>query len=467
MKERANALDALRGYAIITMVLSATVVYGILPAWMHHFQEPPPTHQYDANLSGLTWVDLVFPSFLFAMGAAFPFSIGKKFAKGTSRINLLINALWRGVLLLFFAVFVSHFHPYMIESSQSPRSWSLALFCFAMLFAIYMRIPAKIPEWSRWAIQIGAMVIGTLVMINIDYANGYEFNLYTKDIIIFILAHMAVLASCIYIFTIGRPILRFGVLAFYGVMLFWATFPDSVGAKIMSYTPLDWVYNPFYLRYLFILIPASFAGEILMKWMDERNKGEHITNTKPLVAWGMIGVTLLMVIANMCCIYLHEIILSVVITLVLAIIGVWILKDARDYASLWKKLFILGSALMILGIACEPIDGGVKKDGPSFSYMFVTGAMATMLLIFFNVVCDYFKSHRYTNFLVMSGQNPMVAYVACGLVIWPLLQWTGITNYMGVFYTSPFMAFLQGVLLTTMAVLMTIFFTKMKCIWRT
>ena len=31
MKERALSLDALRGYAILTMVLSATIVYGVLP----------------------------------------------------------------------------------------------------------------------------------------------------------------------------------------------------------------------------------------------------------------------------------------------------------------------------------------------------------------------------------------------------------------------------------------------------
>lgn len=60
---RASSLDALRGYAILTMVLSATVVYGILPAWMYHMQEPPPAHVFQPELSGLTWVDLVFPFF--------------------------------------------------------------------------------------------------------------------------------------------------------------------------------------------------------------------------------------------------------------------------------------------------------------------------------------------------------------------------------------------------------------------
>ena len=74
MNNRAYALDALRGYAIITMVLSATIVTQVLPGWMSHAQTPPPDHIFNPSLPGITWVDLVFPFFLFAMGAAFPFS---------------------------------------------------------------------------------------------------------------------------------------------------------------------------------------------------------------------------------------------------------------------------------------------------------------------------------------------------------------------------------------------------------
>ncbi len=41
---RAHSLDALRGYAIMTMILAATEAFGILPAWMYHAQVPPPDH---------------------------------------------------------------------------------------------------------------------------------------------------------------------------------------------------------------------------------------------------------------------------------------------------------------------------------------------------------------------------------------------------------------------------------------
>ena len=112
MNNRALALDALRGYAIITMVLSATIVTHVLPGWMSHAQTPPPDHIFNPSLPGITWVDLVFPFFLFAMGAAFPFSIGKRAEKGDSKLKLVYEAVKRGVQLTFFAIFIQHFYPY-------------------------------------------------------------------------------------------------------------------------------------------------------------------------------------------------------------------------------------------------------------------------------------------------------------------------------------------------------------------
>ena len=134
MNNRAYALDALRGYAIITMVLSATIVTQVLPGWMSHAQTPPPDHIFNPSLPGITWVDLVFPFFLFAMGAAFPFSIGKRAEKGDSKLKLVYEAVKRGVQLTFFAIFIQHFYPYVLSSPQDIRAWLLAILCFAFSF---------------------------------------------------------------------------------------------------------------------------------------------------------------------------------------------------------------------------------------------------------------------------------------------------------------------------------------------
>lgn len=90
-----------------------------------------------------------------------------------------------------------------------------------------------------------------------------------------------------------------------------------------------------------------------------------------------------------------------------------------------------------------------------------------MALMAFHVVCDYFCCHRSTSFLVMSGQNPMIAYVACDLLIYPLFNLLGIMKWLGIFATNPWLGFLQGLLLTSMALLVTMFFTRIKWFWRT
>ena len=83
MNNRAYAVDILRGLAIVGMVLSGYIAWNPdLPAWLFHAQLPPPSFVFDASVAGITWVDLVFPFFLFSMGAAFPLSLGRRLNRG-------------------------------------------------------------------------------------------------------------------------------------------------------------------------------------------------------------------------------------------------------------------------------------------------------------------------------------------------------------------------------------------------
>lgn len=84
-----------------------------------------------------------------------------------------------------------------------------------------------------------------------------------------------------------------------------------------------------------------------------------------------------------------------------------------------------------------------------------------------NIICDYFKCVRSTRFLIMSGQNPMIAYVATDLLIYPILNILGITPLLEYFYSSPWLGFLHGIILTSLTVFITMFFTRIKWYWRT
>ena len=466
MNNRALSLDALRGYAILTMVLSATIVYGILPGWMYHAQVPPPDHAFNPNLPGLTWVDMVFPSFLFAMGAALPFSVGKRLRKGASKLNLALNALWRGVKLTFFAILIQHFYPYM--TGGDLHSQLLAIFCFALLFPMYMRLPWEMPQWVRTAVQLGAMVIGATVMLCMSYPIDYDLNLHlhTSNIIILILANVSVFATLLFIFTFNSRTMRLVVLALlFGIILSADTDPSSWAAWLMQTTPADWLYVPAYLKYLFIVIPGSFAGEILLAHTE---KMQSVPDGTPRTkAWAIAAITLAIVVVNLVCLYCRLLTLNLALNVALLIAGYAVIRRGEGYCALWRELFMAGALMLLLGLAFEPFEGGIKKDPVTFGYLFTTGGMSFMTLILLSVVCDYFKCHRSTAFLVMSGQNPMVAYVACDLLIYPILGICGLMQHLGFFSTSPWLGFLQGVLLTSLAVIVTMFFTRIKWVWRT
>lgn len=466
-EQRAYSLDALRGYAILTMVLSATVAFGILPAWMYHMQEPPPSHAYCPEMSGLTWVDLVFPFFLFAMGAAFPFSIRKKFDRGDGYLKLVLSIIKRGVQLVFFSIFIQHFYPYMLGQPQDTRSWLLAICCFALLFPMFMRIPIKMPEWVHSLIKLSAYGVATIMLLSTNYASGNTFSLYTSNIIILILANMAIFGSIVYLFTMYNWKLRVIVLAVIASLILSSQSVGSWSNILYEYSPLPWMYRFKYLSYLFIVLPGSIAGDILMQWI---NKNDILINKNATLhkkAFAILFISILVILICLIGLYNRWSFITLILTVFSLFIGWIILRNQTGYGKLWNDLLLLGALLLVIGLCLEPFQGGIKKDGPTFSYLFVTSGLGCMALLSFNVICDYFSCRRATSFLTMSGQNPMIAYVACDLLIYPILNLTGITQWFDIFTISPWMGFMKGLLLTSIALLVTIFFTRRKCFWRT
>src|SRR3974390_219932 len=133
---RSYALDALRGLAILGMILSGQLPFGehALPSWMYHAQVPPPKHEWIGTLPGITWVDLVFPFFLFALGAAIPLALTRRLEQGSSKSKTTLFIVERGFLLAFFALYVQAVRPQVISEHPSTATWLVALLGFALLF---------------------------------------------------------------------------------------------------------------------------------------------------------------------------------------------------------------------------------------------------------------------------------------------------------------------------------------------
>ncbi|WP_071145492.1 DUF5009 domain-containing protein [Bacteroides ihuae] len=468
MNKRAYALDALRGYAIITMVLSATVAWRTLPGWMYHAQTPPPERAFNASLTGITWVDLVFPFFLFAMGAAFPFSIGKRLEKGESKLRLIYEAVKRGMQLIFFAIFIQHFYPHVLSNPEDVRAWLLAILCFIVLFPMFMRIPIKMSAWKSLCVKMIAYATAVVMMLTTHYADDRIFDVAFNNIIILLLANMAIFGSIIYLFTMNNRSVRIGLLAILMAILLSAQVEGSWTQIIFNYTPLPWAFHFEYLQYLFIVIPGSIAGEYLLEWIKS-NDG-NISSFESVNKWkafGLIFLTLALIVINLVGLYTHAIFMNLLMNILLLVTGILLLRRGTGFIVLWRRLFISAAFLIILGLCFEPFQGGIKKDPATFSYLFVTSGLAFMALLLLNIICDYFRCLKSTTFLVMSGQNPMMAYVVGNLFIMPVANLLGVASLLVYFNSNAWMGFLRGVILTALSVLVTMYFTKIKWFWRT
>ena len=103
-------------HAAPSRILSVDILRGLTIALMILVNDPgDPRRAYaqldHATWNGLTLTDLVFPTFLFLVGASIIFSLGNRIARGDSRAALARNIVRRAITILLIDFFIALF-PY-------------------------------------------------------------------------------------------------------------------------------------------------------------------------------------------------------------------------------------------------------------------------------------------------------------------------------------------------------------------
>lgn len=280
MKERALAVDLLRGLAIVGMVLSGYISRNPdLPAWLFHAQLPPPSFAFDPSVPGITWVDLVFPFFLFSMGAAFPFSIGRRLDRGAAAVQVAWTILRRGLLLAFFAIVLGNTNLWTLhEALQRPVAASLlTLVVWGAFFAMFIRLRNRSERFNT--LLNGCGIAALLLLLLLYRALGVDVNLYRSDIIILILANVVVAGSFLWWLTRRKPRLRMGLVVLLVALKLAAAVPGSWTESVWNATFAPWLYHTEFLQYLCIVLPGSVAGELIARWLARKGTAAPTAST--------------------------------------------------------------------------------------------------------------------------------------------------------------------------------------------
>ena len=591
-KPRAHALDALRGYAIITMVLSAMEAFSVLPRWMYHAQVPPPDHVFAPTIYGITWVDIIFPFFLFSMGAAIPLSLGRQHAKGESIMKLTWKTVQRWVKLTFFAIFIIHAFPFMLGYEQEWMRYAMPIFFFILLCLMFMPNPFGLSPYKARTITWSAYLVAVGFMLLQPYAGGAPFRLTDSDCIMLILANVSLTGSIIYLLTIGHPLRRLALLPFLVALFMAAHTANSWPAQLIHTSWLPWLYLPAYQEYLLIIIPGTVAGEWIAQWLDKmkandtskglvdnyqkkneavlesgnkvkndekvvlengnplnggrgavlengngvkndekvvlenenkvRTRSEEMKGKENALALPVALLSLALIVVNVVLLFGRHLVANLVATMVLTALTAWLLRSRREAGKtgveaakqrvasqdassqeaakqelsnrdassqeaakqeisnqksssapasptlhFWQRLSSAGAYLLLLGLCLESYEGGIRKDDVTLSYLFVTCGLAFYALLLLTVVCDHWHVRWLCAPLEMVGKNPMVAYVSASMVIIPVLILTHIYPYIDALSSQPLTGFLKGVLLTSLCMALTAWFTHKRWFWKT
>jgi heparan-alpha-glucosaminide N-acetyltransferase len=124
---RILSVDIFRGLTMLVMIFVNDVasVKG-LPWWTYHLP---------ADANGMTYVDMVFPFFLFIVGMAIPLSISNRLAKGDSARQLWKHVLIRSLSLVALGLLIMNgrqLDPQLAGINYG--AWNVLMFVGAILF---------------------------------------------------------------------------------------------------------------------------------------------------------------------------------------------------------------------------------------------------------------------------------------------------------------------------------------------
>ncbi|KQC01918.1 DUF5009 domain-containing protein [Pedobacter sp. Hv1] len=459
---RNQSLDVLRGTAILLMVLCSSIAFGkVLPAWMFHAQTPPPYHVFKPEIPGITWVDLVFPFFLFSMGAAIPLALNSK-AEQQPFYKIALQLATRLVLLAFFAIFTLHARAWVMDKQPTIFTHVLSIAGFILLFLMYGNWSRFVKKYVALAIKIIGFLAAVIFLYVYPFAYG-QFSLAKSDIIILVLANMAFFGGLIWYLTRNRPWLRIGILPFVMAIFLGAKEVDSINSIIFNWSPAAWLYQFYYLKYLFIIIPGTLAGDWFLK---ENKQAELIRDSSKRIFILIACIATALIVINLWGLFTRALVLNLALNAIGCLALSVLIKKIKAGQTI-KQLTQAGIYLVLLGLFFEAYEGGIKKDYSTYSYYFVCSGLSFFALLSFSIVERLGCFKKLMDFLAANGKNPMIAYTAGNLFLIPLLKISTLSVYLDAMSTNAINGFARGLIFTGVVALITICFTRLKFFWKT
>ncbi len=341
-KQRILSIDVFRGLTIFLMVFVNDLmpVSGI-PGWMKHAS---------ANANSMTFVDVVFPAFLFIVGISIPLAFGIRLARGESSWKMAKHLGVRTAGLIILGLFMVNSWEMKDEPMLLSGSlWDVLLYISAIL--VWNRYPKA--EGTRKRLFRALQLTGIVILIILAL-------LYPKNEGDFL---------------IGMKISYWGILGLIG----WA-YLLSVGVYLLFRNNLVAITAALTI---FVMAVAGLQSEAFqlpasLFWLD--SQVFHFTHASMTLA-------------------------GIVFTLL------FLQNGKRDkHKKRITGMLVMGLFFLVAGFFMEPV-GGISKIYATPSWALYSVAICCFLFPLIYWLVDIRGYSRWANFLKPAGTNPLLTYI--------------------------------------------------------
>jgi len=165
MQARLTSIDVFRAIAVALMIL---------------VNNPGGAEYYDflqhASWNGWTLADLVFPFFIFIVGASIPFAFMSKLDQGTSRRKLLIRVVRRTIILFSVGLFINAFPTFDLATFRVMGVLQRIALCYLFAALVFLFLKPKWRIYLTIAIPIAYWILMMLIPVP-----GYGAGVLTED----------------------------------------------------------------------------------------------------------------------------------------------------------------------------------------------------------------------------------------------------------------------------------------------
>ncbi|WP_394779640.1 DUF5009 domain-containing protein [Undibacterium sp.] len=357
---RIQPIDVFRGITILVMIFVNELagVRGI-PAWAEHAP---------ADVNAMTFVDVVFPAFLFIVGMSIPFAVGQRLAHGDTPLQLNRHILLRTAGLLIVGLFMVN-----AEEGYNEQAMPLSIHAWSLLF-----YAAVVAVWSRYRSpgSVGAIVMKAvgllgLLALALVYRGGSGET------------------------THGMAVQWWGILGLIG----WAYLIACVCYRLAARRTLP----------LLLMIAACIAYYCLAQYSQF---SEHA-----LAGWIFSQPG-------------HAAHSSIVLCGVLTAL-IFFGKDGSGFKqithihqSMLRAVMLI--ALLVLSAYCLSIPYGISKIRATPAWCLYSSAICICIFMPLYWLLDIQKARGWVSFLQPAASNPLLAYII-PYIVYAAMQWLGLS----------------------------------------